>query len=163
MENTQYLDIFIDESTEHLDVLYRQLLELEKTPEEKEIIEEIFRAAHTLKGMAATMGYQDLTDLTHNLENVFDGIRYDQISVYPKMVDILFETVDHLNAMGEDISSGGEGNRDVAQTVQQLKEIEEGKQIAPSTPVKQKENSPVVEGLQTIQNLDEFELTILNE
>ncbi len=55
METNQYLGIFIDESTEHLDTLYEQLLELEKNPEEKSIIEEIFRAAHTLKGMSATM------------------------------------------------------------------------------------------------------------
>lgn len=66
MDTSQYLDVFIEESADHLEVLYKQLLELEKHPEEKSIIEEIFRAAHTLKGMAATMGYTDLADVTHH-------------------------------------------------------------------------------------------------
>lgn len=163
MDASQYLDVFIDESTEHLDVLYKQLLELEKNPTEKEVIEEIFRAAHTLKGMSATMGYNDLTDLTHNLENVFDKIRYDKISVQSDMVDVLFVAVDHLNAMVEDISNGGEGKGDVEQTILLLKAIEDGT-IDTSIDKINKENNASEKGeLQTIKKLDEFELTILNE
>src|SRR5699024_12343128 len=84
--------------------LFRSLLELEKQPNEKSIIEEIFRAAHTLKGMSATMGFDDLAQLTHKLENVFDGIRYDKIQVQTEMMDHLFHAVDALNEMVEDIS-----------------------------------------------------------
>src|SRR5690625_7974751 len=80
MDIEQYLDVFIDESTEHLDVLYNQLVELEKNPTDKQVIEEIFRAAHTIKGMSATMGFEDVAHLTHYIENVFDGIRYDKIA-----------------------------------------------------------------------------------
>src|SRR5690625_2636022 len=120
MENTQYLDIFIDESTEHLDTLYQQMLELEKNPQEKSIIQEIFRAAHTLKGMSATMGYDDLASLTHKLENVFDGIRYDRITVEADMMDVLFHAVDELNEMVSDIAGGGDGKRDVSSTVDRL-------------------------------------------
>src|SRR5699024_10730035 len=123
MDTSQYLDVFIEESADHLEVLYKQLLELEKHPEEKAVIEEIFRAAHTLKGMAATMGYTDLSDVTHHLENVFDNIRYNKISVHPSMVDVLFETVDYLNEIVEDISSGGEGKRNVTTILAKLETL----------------------------------------
>src|SRR5690625_7545912 len=93
---------------EHLDVLYNQLLALERSPSNKEVIEEIFRAAHTIKGMSATMGFEDVANLTHNLENVLDGIRNDDISVHTQTIDIMFEAVDHLNAMVDNIASGGD-------------------------------------------------------
>lgn len=164
MDTSQYLDVFIDESTEHLDVLYKQLLELEKHPNNKTIIEEIFRAAHTLKGMAATMGYQQLADLTHHLENIFDGIRYDKISVYTELVDVLFDTVDHLNAIVEDIAGGGEGQRDVSQIISYLEAIENGnEQVTSPLSTLTEENKTAQVNLQSIKSLDEFEITILNE
>src|SRR5699024_10804809 len=126
MDIEQYLDVFIDESTEHLDVLYNQLVELEKNPTDKQVIEEIFRAAHTIKGMSATMGFEDVAHLTHYIENVFDGIRYDKIAVNAQIIDVLFSATDNLNAMLEDISSGGDGKQDVSQVVTYLENIEKG-------------------------------------
>lgn len=163
METDQYLDVFIDESAEHLDTLYKQLLALEKSPTEKPIIEEIFRAAHTLKGMSATMGYQDLANLTHNLENVFDGVRYDRITVDSDKIDIMFEAVDHMNAMVEEIANGGEGHRDVEETLKHLEQIEKGTTADTETEVAvtKEEVSEAVD--LTIGELDEFEMAILNE
>ncbi|MFD1037966.1 chemotaxis protein CheW [Virgibacillus byunsanensis] len=158
MDTAQYLDVFIDESTEHLEALYKQLLELEKNPNGKGVIEEIFRAAHTLKGMSATMGYSDLANLTHKLENVFDGIRYDKIKVDSSMVDHLFEAVDHLNAMVEDIASGGNGNQNVSNMVSTLDRIETGKAVASKD-----ENISLKSEEKTFTSLDEFELSILQE
>src|SRR5690625_1090450 len=126
MDTTQYLDVFIDESMEHLDVLYNQLLALEKKPTEKNVIDEIFRAAHTIKGMAATMGFEDLANLTHNLENVLDEIRDGNLSVQTYTIDVLFAAVDHLNSMVEDLASGGDGKRDVQRVLEQLENIEQG-------------------------------------
>lgn len=159
METTQYLDIFIDESTEHLDTLYQQLLELEKNPEEKSIIQEIFRAAHTLKGMSATMGYEDLASLTHKLENVFDGIRYDKIQVQADMMDDMFHAVDQLNSMVSDVASGGDGKQDVSAIVERLDRIEKGLDVEsePEDDVNGERNSDL-----TIE-LDEFQVTILEE
>lgn len=122
----QYIDVFIDESTEHIDVLYNQLIELEKQPTKKTTIEEIFRAAHTIKGMSATMGYKDMTDLTHYLENIFDGIRYGRITVQANTIDLLFSAVDDLNKIVEDIADGGDGKRNVDLVVSQLVALEEG-------------------------------------
>lgn len=163
MDTTQYLDIFIDESTEHLEVLYEQLLTLEKNPADKAIIGEIFRAAHTLKGMSATMGYTDIASLTHKLENIFDGIRYDQITVQSDMIDILFETVDYLSAMVEDISEGGKGERDVTQVVASLNRIESGEKEMNNTNPPKSKLAQTNNALKSVTSLDEFEISILQE
>src|SRR5699024_9674024 len=161
MVNTQYLDIFIDESTEHLDTLYQQMLELEKNPEEKSIIEEIFRAAHTLKGMSATMGYEDLANLTHVLENVFDGIRYDKITVKTEMMDTLFHAVDHLNAMVSDIANGGDGSGDVEEIVNRLERIEKGLDI--NEDIESSHVETVANDGELTIDIDEFQITIIEE
>lgn len=160
MDNSKYLDVFIDESTEHVETMYQQLLLLEKNPEDKSIIEEIFRAAHTIKGMSATMGFTDLANLTHKIENVFDSIRYDKINVQTSLIDCLFHAVDHLNAMVEDIANGGSGKQDIQSTVEQLEQAEKGLPI---------HNSPVNNSTNTAPSpmasfdLDQFQLTILSE
>ncbi|OQP08002.1 chemotaxis protein CheA [Geobacillus sp. 46C-IIa] len=126
MDMNQYLDIFIDESKEHLQTINERLLELEQTPDDMALVNEIFRSAHTLKGMSATMGFEDLANLTHQLENVLDGIRNRQLIVTPELLDVVFQAVDHLEAMIMSIASGGDGKRDVSETVELLKRIEQG-------------------------------------
>lgn len=163
MDTTQYLDVFIDESTEHLDVLYKQLLELEKNPSDKEVIEEIFRAAHTLKGMSATMGYEDVTHLTHKLENVFDGIRNNVITINAEIVDVLFEAADHLNDMIADISSGGEGLGNIQNIEGLLNRIENGESPVSDDIAEDAIQEKIIAEWQSIKHLDEFELSILNE
>ena len=66
MDVSQYLEIFIDESAEHLQTLSDCIMELEKEPDNKDVINEIFRAAHSLKGMAGTMGFKRMQHLTHD-------------------------------------------------------------------------------------------------
>lgn len=163
MDTTQYLDVFIDESNEHLESLYKQLLALEKNPTEKAIIGEIFRSAHTLKGMSATMGYSDLANLTHQLENVFDGIRYDKITIKTETMDVLFEAVDHLNAMVENIGNGGDGKRNVEQTITFLKKVENGDHTVSAPKSNPSDQSKIKNSLQSLSSIDEFELSILNE
>lgn len=163
METNQYLGIFIDESTEHLDTLYEQLLELEKNPEEKSIIEEIFRAAHTLKGMSATMGYDELATLTHKLENIFDAIRYDRISVQTEMMDLMFEAVDQLNAMVEDIAQGGDGKADINQMMNKLDKVEKGEDFTSEGSESSSEETETSSDDSTELQLDEFQITILGE
>ena len=74
MDVSQYLEIFLDEAKEHLENLNTQILKLEQEPEDTDTINEIFRAAHSLKGMAGTMGYKRMQTLTHDMENVFSEI-----------------------------------------------------------------------------------------
>lgn len=126
MELNQYLEMFIEESKEHLQACSEHLLELEKNPEDLTIVGEIFRSAHTLKGMAATMGFEDLADLTHKMENILDAIRNSKIKVDAEILDVVFESVDHLEEMVFDIADGGDGKRNVQATVEKLKRIEAG-------------------------------------
>ena len=130
MEVNQYLEMFIEESKEHLQACSEHLLELEKNPEDLAIVGEIFRSAHTLKGMSATMGFEDLADLTHKMENVLDAIRNEKIKVTPEIFDVVFESVDHLEEMVYDIADGGDGKRNVQETVEKLKNIELGEPVA---------------------------------
>ncbi|MGG3999131.1 chemotaxis protein CheW [Anoxybacillus kestanbolensis] len=153
MDMSQYLEVFIDESKEHLQTINEQLLELEKNPDDVAIVNEIFRSAHTLKGMSATMGFEDLANLTHQMENVLDAIRNEKISVTPELLDVIFRAVDDLEAMVVSISEGGDGKRDVTEVVAQLKQIEKGDVVA----VPQKSNSTYE------QTYDEFEYTILKQ
>lgn len=122
----QYLDIFIEESKEHLQSLNDQVLLLEKHPSEGSIVQEIFRSAHTLKGMAASMGYEDLTNLTHMMENVLDGIRNGELQVTQRLLDVLFESLDHLEEMILSIAAGGDGKKEVKATLALLQEIASG-------------------------------------
>ncbi|MCG6197739.1 Hpt domain-containing protein, partial [Anoxybacillus sp. LAT_38] len=81
MDMNQYLDMFIEESKEHLQAINANLLLLENDPENIQIVNEIFRSAHTLKGMSATMGFEDMASLTHETENVLDMIRNHKLTI----------------------------------------------------------------------------------
>lgn len=164
MDTNQYLEVFIDESTEHLQSCNENLLALEQNPHDLSIVNEIFRNAHTLKGMSATMGFEDLADLTHKMENVLDAIRNEKIEVSPEILDVVFESIDHLEAMIGDISEGGDGKRNVVETVEKLKRIENGEAINGTN-----EKALVDDITETIKisatslNYDDFERTIIEQ
>ena len=121
MDVSQYLEIFIDETKEHLQSLNEQLLILEKEPENESTINEIFRAAHTLKGMSGTMGYKRMQNLTHNMENIFSEIRNGKMSVTATIVDLLFKGLDALENYLSNISTtGDEGTEEYADIIAQL-------------------------------------------
>ncbi|WP_243386881.1 chemotaxis protein CheA [Bacillus kexueae] len=126
MEMNQYLEIFLEESKEHLQTCNEKLLDLEQAPEDLSIVNEIFRSAHTLKGMSATMGFEDLADLTHKMENVLDAIRNEVLVVNTDIVDVLFSAMESLEEMVESIASGGDGKKDVSALVKKLEQIEKG-------------------------------------
>ena len=113
MDVSQYLEIFIEETKEHLQNLNQHLLILEREPENEETINEIFRAAHSLKGMAGTMGYKRMQRLTHDMENVFSEIRTGKMKVTSSLVDILFKGLDALeNYLGNIQTEANEGEED---------------------------------------------------
>ena len=124
MDVSQYLEIFIDETKEHLQNLNALLLVLEKEPEDKATINEIFRAAHSLKGMAGTMGYKRMQNLTHNMENVFSEIRNDKMKVTASLVDTLFQCLDALEAYLSNIQeTSDEGTEDNEAIIKLLNEF----------------------------------------
>ncbi len=124
MDVSQYLEIFIDETKEHLQNLNTEILNLEQDSENVDTINEIFRAAHSLKGMAGTMGFKRMQTLTHDMENVFSEVRNGSIKVKGNMIDILFQCLDaleeYLNTIQE---SGEEGTNDNEPLIKQLNEI----------------------------------------
>src|SRR5690554_5566363 len=95
--------MFFDESSEYLQQLNENVLLLEENPDDEEIINAVFRAAHSMKGMSATMGYNILTDLTHKIENILSKVRNNEISINGNIIDALFSGIDHIKALVEDI------------------------------------------------------------
>lgn len=123
MDMNAYLSMFIDESNDHLQSLNENLLQLENEPEDLSIVQSIFRSAHTLKGMSATMGFEDLAALTHEMENVLDLVRNGKLIMDSFIFDTLFKGLDALEAMVQDIVGGGTGKADVTAIVASLQQI----------------------------------------
>jgi len=120
MDTNQYLEIFLEESEEHIESLNENLLQLEKNPEDSHIIDEIFRSAHTLKGMAATMGFENMTRLTHKMEDVLQEIRSNSIKVTSNLMDVLFKCMDALSSMTGIISESGNDSYDIENLIELL-------------------------------------------
>ena len=128
MDVSQYLDIFLDESKEHLQNLNTSVLDLEQDPENPDTISEIFRAAHTLKGMAGTMGFKRMQNLTHDMENVFSEVRDGKLKVNAGMIDVLFRCLDAIEEYVSVISeTSDEGDNDNEPIIKELNDILAGK------------------------------------
>jgi len=147
MDVSQYLEIFLDESKEHLQNLNTQILELEQDSENMDVINEIFRAAHSLKGMAGTMGYKRMQTLTHDMENVFSEVRNGTIKVKANMIDILFQCLDALEEYVSSIQeTTEEGTNDNEPLIKLLNDILNGNDgEANNTAEAKKEEAPAVE------------------
>lgn len=134
MDVSQYLEIFIDETSEHLQTLNDCIMELEKEPENMDVINEIFRAAHSLKGMAGTMGFKRMQHLTHDMENVFQEVRSDKIKVNSSMIDLLFKCLDaidgYLNNVKESSEEGTEDNEIIIKELNDFIAAANGEQAA---------------------------------
>ncbi len=124
MDVGQYLEIFIDESSEHIQTLSDCIMTLEQEPDNKDTINEVFRAAHSLKGMAGTMGFKRMQHLTHDMENVFQEVRSDKISVDSAMIDLLFKCLDAIDAYVENIkATSDEGTDDNEYIIKELNDF----------------------------------------
>jgi len=140
MDTSQYLDLFIDETKEHLQSLNEHVLVLEKEPDNADTVNEIFRAAHTLKGMSGTMGFSRMQRLTHDLENVFSEIRNGNMKANAKLIDVLFRGLDALESYLDVISSeGNEGTEDNEDIINDLNAILEEKDGGGAAPVQKEE------------------------
>ncbi|MBN1595028.1 chemotaxis protein CheA, partial [candidate division FCPU426 bacterium] len=127
MDTIEYKDLFISESLEHLDRLNQALLSLEKNTADRNSLNEIFRTSHTLKGMAATMGFDQITELTHQMENVLDKLRTSQQDINSEIVDVLFECLDTLGLLIEEISSAEAQHIDISALTAKLAKLGAGK------------------------------------
>ncbi|MEE1038166.1 MAG: chemotaxis protein CheA [Eubacterium sp.] len=130
MDTSQYLEIFLDETKEHLQNLNTQIMDLEQNPDNMDTINEIFRAAHSLKGMAGTMGYKRMQTLTHDMENVFSEVRNGTIKVQPEMIDVLFKCLDaleeYLDNIQQTTDEGTNDNEDLIKILNAILNNEKG-------------------------------------
>lgn len=130
MDISQYKDLFITESQEHLDALNKFLLQLENEPDNLDVVTEIFRSAHTLKGMSATMGYDRLTELAHEMENLLEHLRTGDIPVSTAIVDMLFSCFDTLGALINAIAEDRPGEVDFSGLVAEMRTAAEGAAVS---------------------------------
>lgn len=156
MELNQYLDIFLEESKEHLQQLNEKLLLLENESNNTSLVNDIFRSAHTLKGMAATMGYENMATLTHEMENLLDLIRNNKKVVDATIMDTLFHSVDALEQMLSLIINQGNDKLEVSNLTQRLQEIASGKS-------KKDEGLSLSTSANETIVFDEYERTVLKQ
>lgn len=131
------LKIFLEEVEEHLQTLEEDLVKLEKEEEPQDLLQGIFRAAHTLKGSSATIGHQRMANLTHAMENILDKLRKNQLTVSSGLMDVLFEALDHLRVLKDEIVNDEESDINLDDILQKLAAVAQGEGVAgtPQKPV----------------------------
>ncbi|HWP98605.1 MAG TPA: chemotaxis protein CheA [Syntrophomonadaceae bacterium] len=167
MDMSQYLDVFLEESKEHLENLNQKLLELEKHPTDVSALNEIFRSAHTLKGMSSTMGFEDLADLTHHMEDILSDLKEGMLAASPPVVDALFRSFDRIQSMIENIERGIGGDSDNRDLIGILNGIKQGHMEAAAVveAVLPEPENHVLQHSQDIGDLglNEYDMAVLNE
>lgn len=160
MEFNDFLEVFIEESKDHLQAINDELLKLEAEPDNTSIVNEIFRSAHTLKGMAATMAFEDLASLTHEMENVLDLLRNSKLKITTEIMDVIFTCVDFIEKMVTNIEQGGEGKENVSDVVFDLRKIQDPSLTKTQQALIQAQNELAATAELV---MDEFQISVINE
>jgi two-component system chemotaxis sensor kinase CheA len=136
MDTNQYMGMFLEESREHLQTLNSCVLDLENDPENLSVLSEIFRSAHTIKGMSATMGFTTIAELTHEMENILDLLRKGQLKASHDIIDTIFKCVDTLEQLVESVATNSESSIDSKPLIVKLKALAKGEAILPTATTK---------------------------
>jgi len=118
-----YRELFLSESQEYITNINNCLVKLEEDPSDKNSINEIFRCVHTLKGMSATMGFDKLSTLAHEMEDLLDELRNQRRKMTSETVDLLFQSVDVLAQLFEEIKANKESTIDIEPVLNNLKDF----------------------------------------
>ena len=162
MDN-QYMDMFLDESHEHLQSLNEGLLRLEENMEEISAVNDIFRNAHTLKGMSATMGFAKIAELTHEMEDVLDLVRKEQLKLNEDIMDTLFKCLDSLEQMVDSVGNGeAEDVVDVSDLVAKLSSISKGTP-APAEAAPSAAAAPAADGASSDLGIDDIDIDVMKK
>ncbi len=148
------LPIFLAEVDEHLQMLDDVLIRLEREESDSELVQTVFRSAHTIKGMSGVIGHRRMTDLTHALETLLDGVRKKSIQISTQMINLCLEAVDRLRLLREEVVTAQVSDVDIDEILQALKDFTEGKKepTLPEVPKSKKKKASAPE-LQKEQNL----------
>ena len=161
MDVNQYLGLFLEEAREHLQTLNRCVLDLEHDPGNLQILDEIFRSAHTIKGMSATMGYAAIAELTHEMENVLDLLRKGTLKAHAGIIDTLFQCVDRLEQLVEEVVSGQSGGVEVAALSAKLAALAKG-EVEPAVVTETAVAAVAEDTVKTDISLNETEEQLVN-
>lgn len=147
MDMSQYRDLFVAEAKEHLGGMNECLAFLEKHPADRDKIDSLFRSAHSVKGMGASMGYDDIAELAHAMEDLMDGVRRGEYSFASSIADLLLEGIDRLSDMIADVDNDGTGSLDISDLVERLKGYIPGQEADEVSPAA----GPEAEALSVVQ------------
>ena len=148
MDVSQYLSVFLDEAKEHLQSLNDNIMILEQDPENEDCINEIFRSAHSMKGMAGTMGYTRMQNLTHDMEDVFSDVRGGKIKIKSADIDVLLQCLDAIQEYVDNITENqDEGTDEHQNIIKALADIRSGggPAAAPAAAAAPAESAPAAE------------------
>jgi two-component system chemotaxis sensor kinase CheA len=123
LSNKHFQDVFIDEAIDLINQLEEKLLQLESEPTDSELIDNVFRIMHTLKGSSNMFGFKHLGDITHHLENVYDAIRSHKLEVNRSILNITLQCIDHFRNLINDVDLSDQSNRVIQESI--LNEIED--------------------------------------
>lgn len=132
MDINQYMGMFLEESREHLQTLNRCVLDLEHDPSNLQLLDEIFRSAHTIKGMSATMGFTTIAELTHEMENILDLLRKSQLTANEDILNTLFKCIDTLEQLVEKVASNSDSEIDIKVLLNKITALAKGETVAAS-------------------------------
>jgi two-component system chemotaxis sensor kinase CheA len=141
MELNEYLPMFLAESREHLQELNLAIVRLEEEPDDRDTVDEVFRIAHSLKGMSATMGFAAMAALTHEMEDVFELLRQRRGGLGRDAIDVLLECLDALSGAVEAVDESGEERLDHEPLVDRLRTLTR-EPSAPQEPVDDRPPEP---------------------
>ncbi len=125
MFSSEEIKVFLDELDEKIEILDDGFLTLERDGENPETIQEIFRAAHTIKGSSGVMGFEQMASLTHEMENLFSLLRDGQVKISTEMVDVLFEALDTLKMMRDVLTNEKDQEVNSSAVVQKLRDFQQ--------------------------------------
>lgn len=143
MDVNQYMGMFLEESREHLQTLNRCVLDLENDPGNLSVLDEIFRSAHTIKGMSATMGFTAIAELTHEMENILDFLRKGELKATHDIIDTIFKCVDTLEQLTENVANNNDVSIDVKPLLTRLNALAKGETVTPPAIVAAPVPSPI--------------------
>lgn len=161
MDTSQYMTMFLEESLDNLQTLNESLLDLEQNPEDNDKVNEIFRVAHTIKGMAATMGFNDVAELTHKMEDVLAKFRDGELKVTQEVVTVLFDCLDTLERMIDNIQSSSDENVNIEDIIKSLENIsvEKAENNVNKTIIENKKIEEVTPSLE----LNQYDLSVIKQ
>ena len=164
MDTSQYMNMFLEESMENLQTLNETLLDLEQDPDDVDKLNQIFRVAHTIKGMAATMGFTSIAELTHKMEDVLAKFREGELKVTQQVVTVLFDCLDTLERMVSNVEEGIEESVDIGGIMKDLHDISQSNAIETAvTEIEQdttaSEEVCEVEGME----LNEYDISVIKQ